>query len=83
MSAAMEITRTDSKAKITVLERGQDYSYGQCGLPYVINGVVPDIDKVIARTVETFREKYGIDARTFTEVTHVDEKKEKKYMEFN
>ncbi|WP_277679742.1 CoA-disulfide reductase [Gracilibacillus dipsosauri] len=79
MSAAMEITRTDSKAKITVLERGQDYSYGQCGLPYVINGVVPDIDKVIARTVETFREKYGIDARTFTEVTHVDEKKKKVY----
>ncbi|WP_054861710.1 CoA-disulfide reductase [Gracilibacillus sp. JCM 18860] len=79
MSAAMEITRTDSKAKITVLERGQDYSYGQCGLPYVINGVVPDIDKVIARTVETFREKYGIDARTFTEVIHVDEKKKKVY----
>lgn len=37
MSAAMEIYRTDHAAEITVLERGEDYSYGQCGLPYVSN----------------------------------------------
>ncbi|WP_163536210.1 CoA-disulfide reductase [Gracilibacillus sp. YIM 98692] len=72
MSAAMEITRTDESADITVLERGEDYSYGQCGLPYVINGVVPSTEHVIARTVETFREKYGIDARIHTTVKHVD-----------
>ncbi|HLR15653.1 MAG TPA: FAD-dependent oxidoreductase, partial [Bacillota bacterium] len=40
MSAAMEIYRTDEDAHITVLENGEDYSYGQCGLPYVIGGVV-------------------------------------------
>ncbi|WP_163581231.1 CoA-disulfide reductase [Gracilibacillus saliphilus] len=72
MSAAMEIKRTDDSAEITVLERGEDYSYGQCGLPYVINGLVPSTKDVIARTVETFREKYSIDARIYTNVTKVD-----------
>ncbi|SHN10742.1 CoA-disulfide reductase [Gracilibacillus kekensis] len=72
MSAAMEIVRTDEKAFVTVLERGKDYSYGQCGLPYIINGVVPSTKDVIARTVSTFREKYGIDARIFTKVTGIN-----------
>lgn len=72
MSAAMEINRTDKHAKITVLEKGEDYSYGQCGLPYVINGVVPSIDDVIARSVETFRDKYDINARVHTKVSHID-----------
>lgn len=72
MSAAMEIIRTDDKAQVTVLERGEDYSYGQCGLPYVINGVVSSVEDVVARTAETFREKYGIDARVNTTVTGVD-----------
>jgi len=72
MSAAMEIYRTDQSAEITVLERGEDYSYGQCGLPYVVNEVIPSIDKVIARTVDQFREKYGIDAKTNTTVTGID-----------
>lgn len=76
MSAAMEITRTDKNAHITVLERGEDYSYGQCGLPYVINGVVSSLGDLIARDVQTFRDKYGIDARTNTEVNEIDVEKQ-------
>ena len=72
MSAAMEIVRTDQHANITVLERGEHYSYGQCGLPYVISGTVPSLDDVIARSVKTFREKYGIDARINTKVTDIN-----------
>ncbi|MCG5104210.1 CoA-disulfide reductase [Oceanobacillus alkalisoli] len=72
MSAAMEIIRTDDSAQVTVLERGDDYSYGQCGLPYVISGVVPSVEAVVARTAEAFREKYKIDARVNTEVTNID-----------
>lgn len=71
MSAAMEIYRTDEDAEITVLERGEDYSYGQCGLPYVIGGIVSSVNVLIARDVETFREKYGIDAYVFTHVEEI------------
>lgn len=72
MSAAMQIVRNDSDAEITVFEKGGIYSYGQCGLPYVVSGLIPSSDKLIARDVTTFREKYGMDARVFHEVTSVD-----------
>lgn len=72
MSAAMEINRTDDSAKITVLERGEDYSYGQCGLPYVVSNVIPSIDRVVTRTADDFRENYDIDARINTKVTDID-----------
>lgn len=77
MSAAMEIVRNNKSAHIVVLEKGEVYSYGQCGLPYVINGKVPHAEDLIARDVEEFRSKYGIDARIFHEVTAVDTKLQK------
>ncbi|GAB2558637.1 FAD-dependent oxidoreductase [Gracilibacillus alcaliphilus] len=72
MSAAMEIVRTDQAADITVLERGDVYSYGQCGLPYVINGLVPSAADVIARSVSTFRDEYGIQAEVHIDVIAID-----------
>jgi NADPH-dependent 2,4-dienoyl-CoA reductase/sulfur reductase-like enzyme len=72
MSAAMQMVRNSSGHEITVLEKGGVYSYGQCGLPYVISGKVESTDALIARTQSTFKEKYGIDARVFHEVQKVD-----------
>lgn len=72
MSAAMQIIRNDKKAEITTLEKGGIYSYGQCGLPYTISGVIPSTDDLIARSIETFRDKYGINAKTYHEVQKVD-----------
>ena len=72
MSAAMEIVRNVENAKIVTLERGGIYSYGQCGLPYVIDGRISKPEKLIVRDVETFREKYSIDARVWHEVRKVD-----------
>lgn len=73
MSAAMEIIRSGIEATITVLEKGDIYSYGQCGLPYIIDGTIPETDDLIARSVEGFRAK-GIDARVHCEVTAVNVK---------
>lgn len=72
MSAAMEIVRGRQDAKIVVLEKGDIYSYGQCGLPYAIDGRVSELDDLIARPVEQFRSKYNIDARIYHEVTQLD-----------
>lgn len=72
MSAAMQLVRNTSQADITTLERGIIYSYAQCGLPYIAEGVVSQTEDLIARKVETFRDKYGIDARTLHHVTKVD-----------
>ncbi len=72
MSAAMQIVRNDPDAEVTTLEKGDIYSYGQCGLPYVISGQIPEAEDLIARDVETFREKYGINATVYNEVRSVD-----------
>jgi NADPH-dependent 2,4-dienoyl-CoA reductase/sulfur reductase-like enzyme len=72
MSAAMQMVRNSSGHEITVFEKGGVYSYGQCGLPYVISGKIESTDELIARTPSTFKEKYGIDARVFHEAQKVD-----------
>ncbi|NKE07828.1 CoA-disulfide reductase [Mesobacillus selenatarsenatis] len=72
MSAAMQMVRNSSGHEITVLEKGGVYSYGQCGLPYVISGKIESTEKLIARTQSEFKEKYGIDARVFHEVQKVE-----------
>ena len=72
MSAAMQIVRNDQDANITVLESGTYYSYAQCGLPYLLSGVVEEADQLVARNVDTFREKHGIDARINHTVTGID-----------
>ena len=51
MSAAMEIVRHDHEARVTTLEQGTVYSYGQCGLPYVIDGRIEKAERVIARSL--------------------------------
>jgi NADPH-dependent 2,4-dienoyl-CoA reductase/sulfur reductase-like enzyme len=72
MSAAMQIVRHNSSAEVTTLEMGDVYSYAQCGLPYVVGGAIDSFDSLLARSVETFRDKYGIDARTNHEVKAID-----------
>ncbi|USK61796.1 CoA-disulfide reductase [Peribacillus asahii] len=79
MSAAMQIVRNSSDHQITVLEMGEVYSYGQCGLPYVISNKIDSTDKLIARTQTEFKEKYGIDARILHEVRQVDTKNKQVY----
>lgn len=77
MSAAMQIVRHDEEAEIITLEMGEYYSYAQCGLPYVVGGVIDSTHSLIAREVDTFRNKYGIDARVNHEVKRIDTKNKK------
>lgn len=74
MSAAMQIFKYDQDASITTLEKGAIYSYAQCGMPYVISGVIPSSDELVMRSAETFQDKFNIDARVFHEVDGVDTK---------
>ncbi|WP_078593498.1 CoA-disulfide reductase [Evansella clarkii] len=76
MSGAMQIVRNNKEAEIIVLEKGEYYSYAQCGLPYYIGGLIEDTDKLIARSRETFQEKYGIDARTLHEAQEINVEKQ-------
>ncbi len=71
MSAASEARRADPDMEIVAYDRGGFASYSQCGLPYLLGGVVENRQWLIARTVGEF-ERRGIVVRLHHEVTEID-----------
>ena len=73
MSMASKLKRMDSSYKISVFERGQDLSYGACGLPYYLSDLIPNESQLIAKTKADF-EASGINVYLEHEVTRVNPK---------
>jgi len=71
MSAAARARRLDPELEIVAYERTGYVSYGSCGLPYLISGVVPEASTLIARTPEQFA-RQGIETHTHHEVLAID-----------
>ena len=72
MSAASAARRIDPDLEITVLESGPFPSYGVCGIPYYLSGVVPDAQSLVSYPAEEFREHRRIDLRLETSVMSID-----------
>jgi len=64
MSAASRVKRRLPELDVTVLEKSRDVSYSACGMPY--NIAVPDkeIEALVVRPAQVFRDKQGIDVKT-------------------
>jgi NADPH-dependent 2,4-dienoyl-CoA reductase/sulfur reductase-like enzyme len=71
MSAAAEARRLDKQLQIIAFDRGEAASYSQCGLPYLVGGVVANASALTARTVEQFAAQ-DIAVRLRHEVTAID-----------
>jgi NADPH-dependent 2,4-dienoyl-CoA reductase/sulfur reductase-like enzyme len=67
MSAAARARRIDPDLEIVVFEKTGYISYGSCGLPYFIGGLIEDPNALVARTPAQFA-KQNIEARTHHEV---------------
>lgn len=74
MSAASRAKRLRSDMEVIVLEQGQDVSYGACSLPYNIGDQNREIDDLVIRPAQVFREQNGIDLRTGWSVNAIDTK---------
>ncbi|MCC5931680.1 MAG: CoA-disulfide reductase [Cyclobacteriaceae bacterium] len=72
MSAASKIRRELPEWEIVVFEKSPHTSYSACGIPYFIGGVVEDKESLIARSPETFIQKYNIKAHVMHEVIQID-----------
>jgi NADPH-dependent 2,4-dienoyl-CoA reductase/sulfur reductase-like enzyme len=70
-SAAAKAKRTDPDLDVILLERDAYMSYGACGLPYFISGVISNLEMLIARTPAQFREQ-GIEVRLRHEALGID-----------
>ncbi len=77
LSAASKAKRVRPELEITVFERSGYISYGACGLPYFVGGMIAEPDELVSLTVEQVTNKRGIPTFIHREVTRIDrEKKE-------
>jgi len=80
-SAASKARRIDPDADIKIIQEEPVVSYGACGMPYVIEGLIDDFNKLIARPAERFKNKYNIDIITNTRAIKIDGLNKKVYAE--
>lgn len=71
-SAAARLRRLDEKAEIIMFERGEFISFANCGLPYYIGGDINKRSALTLQTPESFRARFNVDVRNFTEVISIN-----------
>jgi NADPH-dependent 2,4-dienoyl-CoA reductase/sulfur reductase-like enzyme len=72
MSAASKAKRQMPEIEVMVLEQSDDVSYSACGMPYNIADAHRDIDDLVVRKAQVFRDKQGIDLKTGHRATAID-----------
>lgn len=72
MTALSQVRRRRRDIEIVALEMGDWTSYSSCGIPYLVAGDVGDVDDLIARRPQQFRDKLLVDVRVRHEVTAID-----------
>jgi len=75
---ACRLKRLNPSAEITILERGRDISYGACGMPYFISGMVDRIEALsetpvgVIRDVGFFQNAKGVEILCQKEAIAID-----------
>ena len=78
-SAASKAKRIDPDADVRIIQDEKVVSYGACGMPYVIEGIVKDFQELIVRPPDVFKKEYQIDVITNTRAQKIDRAKKKVY----
>ena len=71
-TAAARLRRLDEKAEIIILERGEYVSFANCGLPYLIGGVITDRGDLTLQTPQSFKARFNIDVRVLNEAVKIN-----------
>ncbi len=71
-SAGATAKRQDPSLEVLLIQREKYISYGGCGLPYYVEGIMKTIDEIIEFTPQALREKKGVEVMTLHEVEEVD-----------
>ncbi len=69
--AAAKARREDPNLKITVFTDENEISYSACGLPYYIENLFSDPNKLLVRSKEAFKDKENIDIFTMHRVSQI------------
>ena len=71
-SAAARARRLSEGASITLIERGPDVSFANCGLPYYVGGEIKQREALAVQTPQTLKALLNLNVRTGTEVIAID-----------
>ncbi|HKG89350.1 MAG TPA: FAD-dependent oxidoreductase, partial [Nitrososphaeraceae archaeon] len=78
-SAASKAKRLNPNAQITILQDEPLVSYGACGMPYVIEGLIDSFEKLIERPADEFKKQYDIDVLVNTRAEKINPFQQKVY----
>ena len=73
-SCATRLRRLDESCEITILERTNEVSIANCGLPYYCSNVINDRDRILVSNPKKFKDSFSIDVRLNTEVVEINRK---------
>lgn len=73
-SCAARLRRLNENAQITIIEKTNEVSIANCGLPYYISGVINEREKILVSTPEKFKSWFNIDVLLNTEVVKINRK---------
>jgi len=76
--AAARLKRLDANCEIILIEKDSAVSYGACGLPFYLEGEIPELEDLtktpvgVPRNVAFFKAAKGVEIRTHTEVMSIN-----------
>ena len=78
-SAPSKPKRIDPDADVKIIQDESVVSYGACGMPYVIEGIINDFEELIERPPDIFKNEYHIDVIVNTRAHKIDRIKKEVY----
>ena len=70
-TTAARLRRLDETAEIIMIERGEDISFANCGLPYYVGGVISNRQNLLVQTPRAMSRRFNMDIRTLSEVQKI------------
>ena len=77
-SCATRLRRLDENCEIIILERTNEVSIANCGLPYYCSNVINDRDKILVSTAKKFKDQFNIEVKLNSEVIEIN--RDEKYV---
>ena len=71
-SCATRLRRLDESCEITILERTEEVSIANCGLPYYCSNVISEREKILVSNPERFKKMFNIDVKLNSEVIDIN-----------
>jgi len=71
-SAATRARRLNEDCEIVLLERGQEPSFANCGMPYYVGGEIKSRNSLLVAPIERLRQRYRLDVRIRSEAIKID-----------